>query len=95
MLLNKQWITEEIKDEIKKYPEANERYNNPKPIGHSKSIPEGTFMANTRLPQEIRQKSQRNNLTLHLKQLEQEEQTKPKVSTRKEIIKIPAEINRN
>ena len=24
MLLNKQWITEEIKEEIKKYPEAND-----------------------------------------------------------------------
>ena len=33
-----------------------------------------------------------NNLTLHQKQLEKEEQTKPKVST-KEIIKIRAEIN--
>ena len=37
--------------------------------------------------------SQINNLTLHLKQLEKEEQTKPKVSRRKEIIKIRAEIN--
>ena len=33
-----------------------------------------------------------NNLTLHLKQLEREEQTRPKVSRRKEIIKIRAEI---
>ena len=38
-------------------------------------------------------KSQVNNLTLHLKELENEEQTKPKVSRRKEIIKIRAEIN--
>ena len=38
-------------------------------------------------------KSQMNNLTLHLKELEKEEQTKPKVSRRKEIIKIRAEIN--
>ena len=39
------------------------------------------------------QASQINNLTLHLKELEKEEQTKPKVSRRKEIIKIRAEIN--
>ena len=39
------------------------------------------------------EKSQVNNLTLHLKELEKEEQTKPKVSRRKEIIKIRAEIN--
>ena len=39
------------------------------------------------------EKSQINNLTLHLKELEKEEQRKPKVSRRKEIIKIRAEIN--
>ena len=39
------------------------------------------------------EKSQISNLTLYLKELEKEEQTKPKVSERKEIIKIKAEIN--
>ena len=39
------------------------------------------------------EKSQINNLPLHLKELEKEEQTKLKVSRRKEIIKIRAEIN--
>ena len=39
------------------------------------------------------EKSQINNLALHLKELEKEEQTKHKVSRRKEIIKIRAEIN--
>ena len=39
------------------------------------------------------EKSQVNNLILHLKQLEKEEQTKPKVSRRKEIMKIRVEIN--
>ena len=34
-----------------------------------------------------------NNLTHHLNKLEKEEQTKPKVSRRKEIIKIREEIN--
>ena len=38
------------------------------------------------------EKSQINNLTLHLKQLEKEEMKSPRVS-RKEIIKIRAEIN--
>ena len=40
-----------------------------------------------------KQKSQINNLTLHLKQLEKEEMKNPKVSGRKEIFKIRAEIN--
>ena len=39
------------------------------------------------------EKSQINNLTLHLTQLEKEEQRKPKVNRRKEIIKIRTEIN--
>ena len=39
------------------------------------------------------EKSQINNLTLHLKQLEKEEMDNPRVSRRKEILKIRAEIN--
>ena len=39
------------------------------------------------------EKSQINNLTLPLKQLEKEQQTKTKVNRRKEIITIRAEIN--
>ena len=38
------------------------------------------------------EKHQINNLTLHLKQLEKEEMRNPRVSRRKEIIKIRAEI---
>ena len=41
----------------------------------------------------IQEKSQIDNLTLHLKQLETEEMKNPRVSTRKEILKIRAEIN--
>ena len=37
--------------------------------------------------------SQINNLTLHLKQLEKEEMENPRVSRRKEILKIRAETN--
>ena len=39
------------------------------------------------------EKSQINNLTLHLKQLEKEEMKNPRDSRRKEILKIRAEIN--
>ena len=39
------------------------------------------------------EKSQINNLTLHLKQLEKEEMKNPRVTRRKEIIKIREEIN--
>ena len=39
------------------------------------------------------EKTHINNLTLHLKQLEKEEQKNPKVSSRKEIIKIRSETS--
>ena len=39
------------------------------------------------------EKSQINNLTLHLKQLEKEEMKNPRVNRRKETLKIRAEIN--
>ena len=39
------------------------------------------------------EKSQINNLTLHLKQLEKEEMKNPRVSRRKETLKIRTEIN--
>ena len=39
------------------------------------------------------EKSQKNNLTLYLKQLEKEEMKNPRASRRKDILKIRAEIN--
>ena len=39
------------------------------------------------------ERSQINNLTLHLKQLEEEEMENPRVNRSKEILKIRAEIN--
>ena len=61
-------------------------------MGISKSSAKGTGHSNISLPQETGEKSI-NNLTLHLKQLEKEEMKHPRVSGRKEIIKIRAEIN--
>ena len=66
--------------------------NVPKPVGHCKSSAKGKVHSNTGTPQETR-KSQINNLTLHLKQLEKEETENPRVSRRKEILTIRAEIN--
>ena len=60
-------------------------------MGHCKSSAKGKVHSTTGLPQEIR-KSQINNLTLHLKQLETEEMKTPSVSRWKEILKIRAEL---
>ena len=93
-LLNNQEITEEIKEEIKKYLETND--NESTMIQNlwdaAKAVLRGKFIAIQAYIKK-QEKSQINNLNLHLKELEKEEQTKPKVNRRKEIIKIRAEIN--
>ena len=58
----------------------------------AKAVLRGKFTASQSHLKKL-EKSQINNLPLHLKQLDKEEQRKPKVSRRKEIIKIRAEIN--
>ena len=94
MLLNNQEITEEIKEETKKYLETN--YNENTTIQNlwdaAKAVLRGKFIAKQAYLKK-QEKSQITNITLHLKDLEKEEQTKPKVSRRKEIIRIRAEIN--
>ena len=59
----------------------------------AKAVLRGTFIA-VQPHLKKQETSQINNLTLYVKQLEEEEQKKnPKVSRRKEIIKIRTEIN--
>ena len=96
MLLNNQAITEEIKEEIKKYLEKNDNENTmiQNLWDAAKAVLRGKFIAIQSYFKK-QENSQINNLTLHLKELEKEEQIKPKVSRRKEIIKIRAEVNRN
>ena len=93
-LLNNQEITEEIKEEIKKYLETNdnESATTENRWDEAKSVLRGKFIAIQSYLKK-QKTSQINNLTFHLKQLEKEEQKNPKVSRRKEIIKIRSEIN--
>ena len=54
----------------------------------------GRFIAlQAYLKKQEKSKKKTKNLTLHLKQLEKEEMKNPRVSIRKEILKIRAEIN--
>ena len=57
-----------------------------------KAVPRGRFIA-IQAYLKKQGKSQMNNLTLYLKQLEKEEMKKPRVNKKKEILKIMAEIN--
>ena len=70
----------------------NENTTTPKLWDSVRAVLRGKFIAiQTYLKKQER--NQINNLTLHLKQLEKEEIKHPRVSRRKEIIKIRAEIN--
>ena len=93
-LLNNQEITEEIKEKIKKYLETNDNENTmiQNLWDAAKAVLRGKFIA-IQAYLKKQEESQIYNLTLHLKELEKEEQIKPKVRRRKEIIKIRAEIN--
>ena len=93
-LLNNQQITEEIKKEIKICIERNENENTTTEIlwDTVKAVLRERFIA-LQANLKKQEKSQINNLTLNLKQLEKEEMKNPRVSRRKEILKIRAEIN--
>jgi len=60
-------------------------------VGHCKAVLRGKFIA-IQAYLNKQEKSQINNLTLYLKQLKKEEMKNPRVSRRKEILKIRAEI---
>ena len=94
MLLNNQQIIEEIKKEIKICIEMSENENTTTQNlwDTVKAVLRGGFTA-LQAYLKKQEKSQINNLTLHLKQLEKEEMKNPRVSRRKEILKIRAEIN--
>ena len=93
ILLNNQQITEEIKEEIKICIETNENENTTtQNLWDSvKSVLRGRFRA-IQAYLKKQEKNQGNNLTLHLKKLEKEEMKNPRVSRRKEMIQIRAEI---
>ena len=84
MLLNNQEITEEIKEEIKQYLEKsdNENMTIQNLCDAAKAVLRGKFIA-IQAYFKKQEKSQINNLTLHLKELEKEDQRKPKDSRRK------------
>ena len=84
MLLNNQEITEEVKEEIKKYLETNDNENRmtqnlrdaAKAVLRGKVIAKQSYLRK-------QEKSQINNLSLHLKQLEKEYKQNPKLVERK------------
>ena len=90
----KHWQQEEMKKETKICIEMNENENTTtKNLWDTvKAVLRGWFIA-LQAYLKKQEKSQINNLTLHLRQLEKEEMKNPRVSRKKEILKIRAEIN--
>ena len=94
MLLNNEWVKNEIREEIKKFLETNE--DELTTIQNlwdtAKAVLRGNYIATQAYLKKI-QTSQINNLTLHLQELEEQQQRQPRASRRKERTKIRVELN--
>ena len=94
MLVNIAQVNNEVKEEIKKFLETNK--NELTTIQNlwdtAKAVLRGKFIVIQAYLKRI-QTFQINSLTLHLQELEEQQQRQPRASTRKEITKIRAELN--
>ena len=94
MLLSNEWVKNEIKAEIKKFLETNKNeltttqnlWDTAKAVLRRKLIVIQAYLKRI-------ETSQINNLTIHLQELEEQQQRQPRASTRKEITKSRAELN--
>ena len=94
ILLKNEWANQAVKEEIKKYMEVNENDKTTAPNlwDAAKAVIRGKYITiQAFLKKE--EMSQIHHLTLHLKELEKEQQIKPQTNRRQEIIKIRAKIN--
>ena len=91
MLLKNEWVKQEIKEEILKI-ETNENENITvwNLCDEAKASQRGKYIS-TQAYLKLQEKSQINNLTLYLKEVERDKQTKAK--ERRKIVKMRAEIN--
>ena len=94
MLLNNEWVKNEIREEIKNVLGTNENeltttqnlWDTAKAVLRGKFIAIQTYLKGT-------QTAQINNLTTHLQELEEQQQRQPMANRKKEIPKIRAELN--
>jgi hypothetical protein len=93
-LLNNQQVIEEIREEIKRFLEVTENENTTYQNlwDTAKAVLRGKFILMSAYIKRT-ERSQVNNLMLHLKLVEKQEKVKPKTSRRREIIKIRDKIN--
>ena len=94
MLLNNEWVKNEIKEEIKNFLERNKSelttiqnlWDTVKAVLRQKFIVIRVYTEKT-------ETCKMSNLTLHLQELEEQQQIKCRASRMKEITKIRAELN--
>ena len=94
MLLNNEWVKNEIREEIKNFLERNENLltTTQNLWDTAKAVLRGKFIAIQAYLKKI-ETFQTNSLTLRLQELEEQQQRQPRASRRKEITKIRAELN--
>ena len=94
MLLNNEWVKNKFKEEIKQFLETNE--NELTTIQNlwdtAKAVLRGKFLA-IQAYLKIIETFQRTNLTLCLKEMEDQQQRQSRASRKKEITKIRVELN--
>ena len=94
MLLNNEWVKNEIREEIKNFLETNENelttiqnlWDTAKAVLREKFIVIQAYLKRI-------ETAQIKNLTIHLQELKEQQQRQPRASTRKEITKIRQELN--
>ena len=94
MLLNNEWVKDEIREEIKNFLQTNEKEltTTQNLWDTAKGVLTGKFIAIQAYLKKI-ETFQTNTLTLRLQELEEQLQRQPRASRRKEITKMRAELN--
>ena len=94
MLLNNEWVKNEIREEIKNFLETNENEltTSQNLWDTAKAVLRGKFIAIQAYCKKT-ETFQTNNLTLRLQELQEQQQRQPRASRRKEITKSTAELN--
>ena len=89
MLLNNKWVNNKITEESNNFLETNENEltTTQNLWATAKAVLRGKFLAIQAYLKKI-ETVQTNNLTLHLQELEEQQQRQPRASRRKEISKI-------
>ena len=92
MLLNNEWVKNEIREEIKSFLETNENEltTTQNLWDTAKAVLRGKFIAIQAYLKEI-ERVQTNTLTLRIQELEEQQQRQPRASTKKEKTKIRGE----